>query len=90
MLTFPVAGTFQRKAALLFQMPVQSDFFADGGIVLADRISHAGFGGSVPDSGFNDLPVFQSQMRVVRHGSDPQKETDIFRNQVTFFFIGLE
>ena len=57
-----VIRTFPWQEALMFQLPMKLDFFAHGGIVLANRIGDGGLSGTFSDTRFNDPPLLGREM----------------------------
>ena len=49
----------------MLQLPVKFDFFAHGGVVLADRPGNCCLGRTVSDAGFDDPPFLGCEMSDV-------------------------
>nr|WP_321024180.1 hypothetical protein [Eisenbergiella porci] len=60
--TFSVVGAFKRT--FVSKDPVEFEFLADGGLILADVLSDSILGGTIGDTGEDNAAFIKSQMRI--------------------------
>ena len=61
--TFTVSTAFQREAAFMREESMKSDLLSDRRFVLANGLSNGSFGRAIGNTGEDDTPFIQSEMR---------------------------